>query len=132
MGVTERVARSRELVAAGRPAATVARIAGVSRQALYRRPKKPPRGPRRPLSADDQVILEVARANLTDGTRMVAALAGRELRRAVNRKKARRLARPPIPSTRSFPSSARQLRFAALQRHRTGEDPIAIPRTASG
>jgi len=37
------------------------------------------------------VILEVARANPTDGTRMVAALAARELGRPVNRKKARRL-----------------------------------------
>jgi len=91
MGVTERVARSRELVAAGRPAATVARVAGISRQALYRRPKRPPRGHRRPLSETDRVILEVARENPTDGTRMVAALAGRELGRAVNRKKARRL-----------------------------------------
>ncbi len=77
MGVTERVARSRELVAAGRPAATVARVAGISRQALYRRPKRPPRGHRRPLSEADRVILEVARENPTDGTRMVAALAFR-------------------------------------------------------
>jgi len=63
----------------------------VSRRALYRRPKKPPRGHRRPSFADDQVILELARANPTDGTRMVAALAGRELGWAVNRKKAKRL-----------------------------------------
>ena len=38
-----RVARSRELVAQGRPAALVARVAGISRQAIYRRPKRPPR-----------------------------------------------------------------------------------------
>jgi len=37
------------------------------------------------------VILDVARENPTDGTRMVAALSSRELGRAVNRKKARRL-----------------------------------------
>jgi len=37
------------------------------------------------------VILELARENPTDGTRMVAALSSRELGRAVNRKKARRL-----------------------------------------
>jgi len=86
----QRVAR-RELLAPGRPAATVARIAGVSRQALYRRPKKPPRGHRRPFFADDQVILEVARANPSDGTRMVAALTGRELGWAVNPKQAKRL-----------------------------------------
>jgi hypothetical protein len=38
MGVSMRVARSRELVAQGRPAAVVARVAGISRQAIYRRP----------------------------------------------------------------------------------------------
>ena len=35
-----RVVRSRELVAKGRPPATVARVALISRQALYRRPKR--------------------------------------------------------------------------------------------
>ncbi len=44
----------------------MARVAGISRQAIYRRPK-------RPLSEADQVILDVARENPTDGTRMVAA-----------------------------------------------------------
>jgi putative transposase len=91
MGVTERVARSRELVAAGRPAATVARIAGISRQALYRRAARPPKGHRRRLTDVDRVVLDVARENPTDGTRMVAALASRELGRPVNRKQARRL-----------------------------------------
>jgi putative transposase len=85
--VRERVARSRELVAQGRPAALVARVAGVSRQAIYRRPKRPPAGQRRPLSATDRVVLEVARGNPTDGTRMVAALAARELGGEVNRKR---------------------------------------------
>ncbi len=85
--MTQRVARSRELVAQGRPAALVARVAGISRQAIYRRPKRPPRGQRRPLDATDRVVLDVARANPTDGTRMVAALAGRDLDRAVNRKR---------------------------------------------
>ena len=93
MGVRQRVARSRELVAAGRPAATVARVARISRQALYRRPRQPPQGRRRPLSESDRVVLDVARENPTDGTRMVAALAGRELGRPVNRKKAKRLMR---------------------------------------
>jgi hypothetical protein len=54
MGVSVRVARSRELVAQGRPAAVVARIAGISRQAIYRRPKRPPVGQRRPLDAVDR------------------------------------------------------------------------------
>jgi putative transposase len=92
--VRQRVARSRELVAAGRPAAIVARVAGISRQAIYRRPKRPPCGQRRPLSQTDRVVLEVARDNPTDGTRMVAALAARELAgAAVNRKRVQRLMR---------------------------------------
>jgi hypothetical protein len=37
-----RVARSREPVAQGRPAAVVARVVQISRQAIYRRPKRPP------------------------------------------------------------------------------------------
>jgi putative transposase len=88
-----RVARSRELVAAGRPAAVVARVAGVSRQALYRRPKRPPRGQRRRLDAVDRQVLQVARENPTDGTRMVAALASRAVSRPVNRKRVQRLMR---------------------------------------
>jgi putative transposase len=88
-----RVARSRELVAQGRPAAVVARVAGISRQAIYRRPKRPPTGQRRRLTAVDEVVLAVARANPTDGTRMVAALAGRELGAQVNRKRVQRLMR---------------------------------------
>jgi putative transposase len=91
--VRQRVARSRELVAQGRPAAVVARVAGISRQAIYRRPTRPPVGQRRPLDATDRAVLEVARANPTDGTRMVAALAGRGLGRDVNRKRAQRLMR---------------------------------------
>lgn len=89
----ERVARSRELVAQGRPAAVVARVAGISRQAIYRRPVRPPKGHRRPLDATDRIVFDVARANPTDGTRMVAVLAGRDLDRAVNRKRVQRLMR---------------------------------------
>ncbi len=88
-----RVARSRELVAQGRPAAVVARVAGISRQTIYRRPRRPPVGQRRPLDETDEVVLAVARENPTDGTRMVAALAGRELGRDINRKRAQRLMR---------------------------------------
>ena len=89
----QRVARSRELVAAGRPAAVVARVAGISRQALYRRPSRPPKGHRRPLDQADRVVLKVAAENPTDGTRMVAALASRQAQRAVNRKRVQRLMR---------------------------------------
>ncbi len=88
-----RVARSRELVARGRPAAVVARVAGISRQAIYRRPRRPPSGQRRPLDDVDRVVLAVARANPTDGTRMVAALASRQLGAEVNRKRVQRLMR---------------------------------------
>jgi len=88
-----RVARSRELVAQGRPAAVVARVAGISRQAIYHRPKRPPKGQRRPLDDVDRKVLEVAKHNPTDGTRMVAALTSRELAGAVNRKRVQRLMR---------------------------------------
>jgi putative transposase len=91
--VSERVARSRELVAQGRSPSLVARVAGVSRQALYRVPRRPPRGQRRPLDVVDRAVLEVARENPTDGTRMVAALAARRLGRGVNRKRVQRLMR---------------------------------------
>jgi putative transposase len=88
-----RVARSRELVAQGRPAAVVARVAGISRQAIYRRPARPPKGQRRPLDATDRIVLDVAQVNPTDGTRMVAALAARQARGPVNRKRVQRLMR---------------------------------------
>ncbi len=93
MGVSVRVSRSRELVAQGRPAAVVARVAGISRQAIYRRPKRPPKGQRRPLDDTDRKVLEVARENPTDGSRMVACLTARELDALVNRKRVQRLMR---------------------------------------
>ena len=82
------------LVAAGRRPAVVARVARVSRQAIYRKPK--PRRPpeRKPASGPvDEAIVEVAKANPTDGTRMVAALTSRSLGRPVNRKRAQRVMR---------------------------------------
>jgi putative transposase len=91
--VSVRVARSRELVAQGRSPSLVARVAGISRQAIYRRPSRPPKGQRRPLDATDRIVLDVARSNPTDGTRMVAALAARQTRGAVNRKRVQRLMR---------------------------------------
>ncbi len=39
----------------------------MSRQAIYRRPARPPKGQRRPLDGIDRVILEVAHGNPTDG-----------------------------------------------------------------
>ena len=91
--MSERVTRSRELVAQGRPAALVAMVAGISRQAIYRRPKRPPVGQRRRLDAVDQVVLDVAAQNPTDGTRMIAAIASRRAGRAINRKRCQRLMR---------------------------------------
>ncbi|NHC16089.1 transposase [Motilibacter deserti] len=74
--------------------AVVARVAKVSRQALYRRCG------RRPTTAGpsvgrpgDEAIVQVAKANPVDGTRMVAALASRELGKPVNRKRVQRVMR---------------------------------------
>jgi putative transposase len=82
------------VVATGRKPAVVARIAGVSRQALYRpisrRPAGAGPGHGRP---GDEVIVDVARANSVDRTRMVAALASRDLAAPVNRKRVERVMR---------------------------------------
>jgi putative transposase len=92
--VRSRAARSRELVAKGRRPAVVARVMQVNRSGLYRTPKRPPKTLRRPVvDPVDRLIVEVARDNPTDGTRMVAALASRELGRQVNRKRAQRVMR---------------------------------------
>jgi putative transposase len=93
--VSVRVARSREQVARGRPAAVVARVAGISRQAIYRRPRLPPRGHRRPLDEVDRVVVEVAREDehAIDKTRMIAAIASRRPGRAITRKRCQRLMR---------------------------------------
>jgi putative transposase len=94
VGLSVRVARSRELVAAGRKPAVVARVARISRQAIYRKPKPRRLPQRRPAAGPvDEAIVEVAKANPTDGTRMVAALASRRLGRPVNRKRAQRVMR---------------------------------------
>lgn len=89
-----RVARARAVVATGRKPAVVARVAKVSRQALYQPVRRRPKhaGPGRGR-ADDERIVAVAKANPTDGTRMVAALASREFGRPVNRKRAQRVMR---------------------------------------
>jgi putative transposase len=89
-----RVARARELVAEGDQATAAALLAQISRQATYETPRRRPPavGPGRP-GADDAAIVEVAKAHPTDGTRMVAAIASRQLGEPVNRKRAQRIMR---------------------------------------
>lgn len=90
----ERVARSRTLVARGRKPAVVARVMQISRQAIYRTPKRrSDPGPRAVSGPVDSAIVEVAEQNPTDGTRMVAALTSREIGAPVNRKRAQRVMR---------------------------------------
>ena len=92
--MSERVARSRALVARGRKLAVVARVMQVSRHALYRTPKRrTDRGPRPVSGAVDRAIVAVAKQNPTDGSRTVAALTSRELGVQVNRKRAQRVMR---------------------------------------
>ena len=89
-----RVARSRRLVAEGYALATVARVMGVSRQALYRTPT-PRSAPQRRPAADpvEAAIVAEALANQTDGYRMVTAFVRRKLGRPVNRKRVLRVMR---------------------------------------
>ena len=105
----ERVARSRRLVAGGRKVAVVARVMQISRQAIYRTPKQRPAATRRPATGTvDRAIVEVARANPTDGTRMVAALTSRELERPISRKRAQRVMRAEGLLQRHRPSGRRR------------------------
>jgi putative transposase len=92
--VSERVARSRELVARGFRVATVARVMRISRQALYRvpAPRRPPQR-RPPADAVEAAIVEEALANQTDGYRMITAFVRRRLGLAVNRKRVLRVMR---------------------------------------
>jgi len=92
--VSERVARSRELVARGFAVAAVTRVLQISRQAVYRTPK-PRTSPQRRPPADpvEAAIVEEATANQTDGYRMVTAFVRRRLGVAVNRKRVLRVMR---------------------------------------
>src|SRR6266480_1030359 len=94
VGVRLRVARSRDLVAEGHAPSVVARVAGISRQALYRVPR-PRTVPRRRLPADpvEAAIVAEATANQTDGYRMVTAFVRRRLGVPVNRKRVLRVMR---------------------------------------
>jgi putative transposase len=94
--VSERVARSRELVDRGHTVAVVARILQVSRQAIYRVPK-PRRAPdaakRPPADEVEAAIIEVAEADPTDGYRLVIAWVRRKMGQPVNRKRVLRVMR---------------------------------------
>jgi putative transposase len=107
--VRERVARSRQLVARGRRVAVVARVMQISRQAIYRTPRRrTDPGPRPATGAVDLAVVAVAKDNPTDGTRMVAALTGRELGRPVNRKRAQRVMRQERLLQRHRPTGRRR------------------------
>jgi transposase InsO family protein len=92
--VRQRVARSRGLVAEGHAPSVVARVAGISRQALYRVPR-PRTAPQRrpPADAVEQAIVAEALANQTDGYRMICAFVRRRLGVAVNSKRVLRVMR---------------------------------------
>jgi putative transposase len=92
--VRQRVARSRDLIAEGHSPSVVARVARISRQALYRTPKPRTTPQRRPpADAIDRAIVEEALANQTDGYRMICAFVRRKLGVAVNRKRVLRVMR---------------------------------------
>jgi putative transposase len=108
--VRERVARSRLLVAEGFAVAAVARVMQISRQALYRVPKPRSSPQRRPRQGPvEQTIVETARANPSDGYRMIWALVRRKLGIAVNRKRVLRVMREQglIQRRRSVPRRRR-------------------------
>ncbi len=92
--MSERVARSRELVARGFAVAAVARVLQISRQAIYRTPTPRTVTQRRPPADPvERAIVEEAVANQTDGYRMVTAFVRRRLGRPVNRKRVLRVMR---------------------------------------
>jgi putative transposase len=106
-----RVTRSRELVAEGYRPAAVARVAQVSRQAIYRTPKprRAPAAPARPPADEvEAAIVAEAEANPTDGYRMVCAWARRRLGRPVNRKRVLRVMRERRLIQRRRPSGRRR------------------------
>jgi putative transposase len=91
-----RVTRSRELVAEGYRPSAVARVAHISRQAIYRvpKPRRAPASPTRPPADEvEAAIVAEAEANPTDGYRLVTAWVRRRLGRRVNRKRVLRVMR---------------------------------------
>jgi putative transposase len=87
VGVRQRVAYARQLVAEGHSPSVLARVLQISRQAIYLVPARPPVAPSRsrpPVDDLERAIIEVAEANPTDGYRIVTAWVQRKLGRAVN------------------------------------------------
>jgi putative transposase len=94
--VRQRVAYARQLTAEGHSPSALARILQISRQAIYRIPKRTPTSARRsrpPVDDVEAAIVEVAEANPTDGYRIVTAWVQRKLGRAVNQKRVLRVMR---------------------------------------
>ncbi len=90
----QRVARSRELVAEGHSPSVVARVARITRQALYRTPTLRSAPQRRPVTDPvEAAIVAEALANQTDGYRMICAFVRRRLGVPVNRKRVLRVMR---------------------------------------
>ena len=121
--MSERVARSRELVDRGYAVAAVARVLKVTRQAIYRvpKPRRAPDAAKRPPGDDvERAIVEVAEANPTDGYRLVTAWVHRKLGRAVNRKRVLRVMRERRLIQRAHPP-ARRRRPGFFQVTRPGE-----------
>src|SRR5437764_11184370 len=85
-----------ELVAEGHGPSVLARVLGISRQALYRISTKPPVavGRSRPPACEvEAAIVEVAGQNPTDGYRIVSAWVQCKLGRVINRKRVLRVMR---------------------------------------
>ena len=99
--MSKRAARSRELVAVGYRPAVVARVAQISRQAIYTTPRGrtapagSDRGRRGVDDAIERVIVETCHQSEyhSDGYRMITAVVSRKLGFAVNRKRVRRVMR---------------------------------------
>ena len=118
--MSERVARSRELVDRGYAVAAVARVLQITRQALYRipKPRRAPDAARRPPVDDvERAIVEVAESNPTDGYRLVTAWVHRKLGRRVNRKRVLRVMRERrLIQRHSPPARRRRPGFFKVQR----------------
>jgi putative transposase len=116
-----RVAQARVLVAEGDALAAVARVMGISRQALDRTPR-PRRSPqRRPVTDPVELaIVETAKSNPTDGYRMICCFVRRSLGVAVNRKRVLRVMREQKLIQRR-PVEARRRRPGVFKVERPGQ-----------